>query len=68
MYSPAIFGALPQTHRETPHKGARVGRDFRQRSDKGTCVRMMNGREILCQYHIDKRPHPIRQESVPRSA
>ena len=67
MYSPAIFGAVPQTHRETPHKGARVGLDFRQRSDMGTCVRMTNGREILCQYHIGQtvpQTH-IRQESVP---
>ena len=73
MYSPAIsqhvavlfqqagWGwAVPQTHRETPHKGARVEQDFGQRSDKGTCVRRTNGSEILCWYHIDKRLHPIR--------
>ena len=64
----SYFGAVPQTHRETPHKGARVGRDFGQRSNKGTCVRRTNGREILFRYHIDKRLHPIRPESVPRSA
>ena len=73
VYSPtnvqsSYFGAVPQTHRETPHKGARVGRDFGQRSNKGTCVRRTNGHKILFRYHIDKRLHPIRPESVPRSA